>query len=232
MLGFASLQGRPIHAAESTHATETPAVAQSKAPGEPIESVCDAQRAKALDPLVEVPKEFDKKYPTLAACESYAAAGDPDAPGPLQPIAFSHKHHSGEFQIDCLYCHTGSDRSRAAGMPSVELCMGCHKNFPPEYDEFEGIRLLKDKWEKKEPIEWVQIHRSAEFVKFRHNRHMQPETGLDCQRCHGPVETLDKLYFVPDPAFGRMPAKKLEMGWCVSCHRDKGASQDCAICHY
>ena len=66
--------------------------------------------------------------------------GRAEAPGPHQPIPFSHKHHAGEFEIDCLYCHSGTDRSRAAGVPSVELCMGCHAQFPAEYDELEGIR--------------------------------------------------------------------------------------------
>ncbi len=199
-------------------------------PTEPIASVCDAQVAKAANPNVEVPAEFNKTYPSLEACLSYVRAGDPDAPGPMQPIAFSHKHHSGMYQIPCLYCHTGTDRSKAAGVPSVELCMGCHAQFSKDFDEMEGIRLLKEKWEKKEPIVWQQIHRSAEFVKFRHNRHVMAK--LECQECHGPVEELDKLYLVPDPAFGRMPAKKMEMGWCIECHREKEASQDCATCHY
>ena len=71
-------------------------------------------------------------------------AWDPDAPGPLQPIPFSHAHHAGEFEIECLYCHSGTDRSRAAGVPSVELCMGCHSQFPPTYDaEFEDAGLVR-----------------------------------------------------------------------------------------
>ena len=93
-----------------------------------------------------------------------------DAPGPSQPIPFSHKHHAGQFQIDCQYCHSGTDRSRAAGVPSVELCMGCHAQFPAEYDELEGIRSLKEHWDEKKPIEWVQIHRLPEYVKFQHQR--------------------------------------------------------------
>jgi hypothetical protein len=24
----------------------------------------------------------------------------------------------------------------------------------------------------------------------------------------------------------------LTMGWCVNCHRDRGAPDDCATCHY
>jgi hypothetical protein len=201
-------------------------------------SVCEAHELRALkeeDPHVEIeiPAEFDKQWPSASACRSAEAAWDPEAPGPMQPIPFSHKHHAGEFQIDCQYCHSGTDQSQAAGVPSVELCMGCHSQFPLEYDEIEGIRILKEKWENEETIEWVQIHRLPEHVQFRHNRHVQ--AGVECQTCHGPVEELDKLYLVPDTHIGYLvPVAKLEMGWCIECHRQNNqqASQDCLKCHY
>ena len=53
-----------------------------------------------------------------------------------------------------------------------------------------------------------------------------------CQRCHGPVETMDRVRQV----------ETLAMGWCVNCHRDVNqtgvagkpvhASIDCVTCHY
>jgi hypothetical protein len=201
-------------------------------------SVCEAHELRAMqeeDPHleIEIPPEFDKQWPSASACQSAIDAWDPEAPGPKQPIPFSHKHHAGEFQIECLYCHTGTDKSQAAGVPSVELCMGCHSQFPLEYDEIEGIRILKEKWEKQEPIEWVQIHRLPEHVQFRHNRHVQ--AGVECQTCHGPVEEIDKLHLVPDTRLGYLvPVAKLEMGWCINCHRQNNqqASQDCLKCHY
>ena len=220
--------------------------ASSAAPAEGAKSgrvqvatgVCDAHRLKALkaaDPSVEIeiPADFDKQFPSADACQSAVDAWDPAAPGPKQPIPFSHKHHAGKFKIECLYCHAGTDKSAAAGVPSVELCMGCHSQFPAEYDEIEGIQILKKHWEEKQPIEWVQIHRLPEHVQFRHNRHIQK--GVACQTCHGPVETLDKLQLVPDTKMGYLvPVAKLEMGWCISCHRQNNqqASQDCLKCHY
>jgi hypothetical protein len=200
--------------------------------------VCDAHRLKALkadDPSleIEIPAEFDKQFPSANACQSADDAWDPEAPGPKQPIPFSHKHHAGQFQIECLYCHSGTDKSQAAGVPSVELCMGCHAQFPLEYDEIEGIRILKEHWEQKQPIEWVQIHRLPEHVQFRHNRHIQ--AGVECQTCHGAVEEIDKLHLVPDTKLGYLvPVAKLEMGWCIDCHRQNNqqASQDCLKCHY
>ena len=202
------------------------------------ESVCDAHALKARklddpDLEIEIPAEYDKQWPSASACESAVAAWDPEAPGPIQPIPFSHKHHAGEFEIDCMYCHTGTDESQAAGVPSVELCMGCHSQFPLEYDQIEGIKILKEHWEQKKPIEWVQIHRLPEHVQFRHNRHVQ--AGVDCQTCHGPVEEMDKLHLVEDTHIGYLvPVAKLEMGWCINCHRQNNqqASQDCLKCHY
>ncbi|MDH3685367.1 MAG: cytochrome c family protein [Myxococcales bacterium] len=200
-------------------------------------SVCEAQELKALkadDPHleIEIPAEFDKQFPSLSACRSHEAAWDPEAPGPKQPIPFSHAHHAGEFEIECMYCHSGTDRSPSAGVPSVELCMGCHSAFGPEYDELEGIRILKKHWEDSEPIPWVQVHRLPEHVQFQHQRHVQ--AGFDCQECHGSVEDMDKLYLVPDTKWWQygLPTKKLEMGWCIMCHRENEASQDCLTCHY
>ena len=201
-------------------------------------SVCEAHELRAQkeeDPglEIEIPPEFDKQWPSASAWESAVAAWDPEAEGPIQPIPFSHKHHAGEFKIDCLYCHSGTDKSQAAGVPSVELCMGCHSQFPSEYDQIEGIQILKDHWEEKKPIEWVQLHRLPEHVQFRHNRHVQ--AGVECQTCHGQVEAIDKLHVVDDTHIGYLvPVAKLEMGWCINCHRQNNqqASQDCLTCHY
>jgi hypothetical protein len=200
-------------------------------------SVCEAHELRALqqanpDLEIEIPKEFDTPWPSRSACLSHAAALDEDTPGLVQPIPFSHKHHAGEFQIDCQYCHSGTDRSASAGVPSVEVCMGCHSQFPASYDELSGIETLKEHWEMQEPIEWLQIHRLPEHVQFRHNRHI--EAGVDCQRCHGRVEEFDKVFMKEDTQWWPwgLPTQTLEMGWCILCHREKRVSQDCYTCHY
>jgi len=169
------------------------------------------------------PKSSQKAY------DAQAAASDPATPGPLQPIPFSHALHAGEFKIECLYCHTGTDKSRMAGVPSVELCMGCHAQFG---GDLEGVQTLKKLWDEKQPMEWTQIYRVPEHVKFRHNRHIS--AGVACQRCHGPVETMDKVYMTKDTIWWPwlLPSTKPEMGWCINCHRENQASQDCQTCHY
>ncbi|MFB3126131.1 MAG: cytochrome c3 family protein [Candidatus Acidiferrales bacterium] len=46
--------------------------------------------------------------------------------------------------------------------------------------------------------------------------------GVECQACHGPVETMEQVSRV----------SSLEMGWCLQCHRQRNVSVDCATCHY
>lgn len=221
--------GRPLIGASPAEAAD----AETLVAG----SVCEAQELRARqaeDPYlqIEIPPQFDKRFPSLSACEAHELAWDPAAPGPLQPIPFSHAHHAGVYEIPCQYCHAGTDRSRVAGVPSVQLCMGCHANFPAEFDELEGIRILKQHWEEQRPIEWQQIHRLPEHVKFRHNRHVA--VGIDCQRCHGAVQKIHKLSLIDDTVWWQygLPARKLEMGWCIQCHRKNEATQDCLACHY
>ncbi|MDG1422441.1 MAG: c-type cytochrome, partial [Flavobacteriaceae bacterium] len=48
---------------------------------------------------------------------------------PVQPIAFSHKIHAGENKVDCQYCHSSAKHSKHSGIPSVNVCMNCHKNI-------------------------------------------------------------------------------------------------------
>jgi hypothetical protein len=204
-------------------------------------NVCDAHRLKAekaKNPAleIEIPEEFNRDFPTADACTSHdLALIEDEATGPVQPIPFSHKHHAGTWKIDCQYCHSGTDRSRAAGVPSVDLCMGCHTQFPAEYDQLPGIQTLKEHARTGKSIQWTQIHRLPEHVKFQHQAHVRrSDLGIDCQTCHGAVETMDKVMLTPDTKWWPwgLPTQKLEMGWCVQCHRDNGASQDCLTCHY
>ena len=110
--------------------------------------------------------------------------------------------------------------------------MGCHAQFPASYDELEGIQTLKQHWEEQRPIEWERIHRLPEHVRFRHNRHVA--AGLDCTVCHGEVAEMDKISMIEDTKWWPwlLPTQPLEMGWCIPCHREYGASQDCYTCHY
>ena len=137
---------------------------------------------------------------------------------PDQPIAFSHRIHAGQLSLECTFCHESMDKSPFAGIPPVEKCMSCHATVATDRPE---IIKLAGYWENQEPMEWVRVHRIRirKYVYFSHKRHVK--AGLDCAQCHGEVKYMDKVRRV----------SSLEMGWCVSCHRENGASTDCLICH-
>lgn len=146
----------------------------------------------------------------------YSAGSSDSGVQDRQPVAFSHARHAGELKVDCLYCHRSAAASAVASVPSMQLCMSCHRNLANETSE---TRKFLSYWENREPIPWVRLHRLPDFVYFTHEMHLQQ--GLQCVSCHGNV---DRMPYTPRAA-------SYEMGWCLSCHQARGASQDCLTCH-
>jgi len=135
---------------------------------------------------------------------------------PTQPIAFSHKLHAGQYEIDCNYCHTGVRKSKSANIPSANICMNCHSEIKTESEEIQKIYAAIDyDPETKEygndiqPIEWVRIHNLPDLAYFNHAQHVKVG-GLECQTCHGPIEEMEVVY----------QHANLTMGWCINCHRE------------
>ena len=139
----------------------------------------------------------------------------PDKP-PVQPIAFSHPTHLNKVGLPCTHCHTTADKSPRAGVPAMSICMDCHQNAAADRPE---IRKLRGYWDRKEPIPWIKVHILPRHVRFTHKRHFK--AGVDCDVCHGDVRAMMPM----------RQARSLKMGWCVGCHRSKGAPTDCAACH-
>jgi len=135
---------------------------------------------------------------------------------PEQPVAFSHKLHAGDNHIPCLYCHYNVERSPRATVPSMNVCMGCHSMVAVNKEPIEAITKI---YEESHSAEWVKVYDLPDFVHFDHSRHTA--RGFSCQTCHGQVERMMKLTQV----------RELNMGWCVSCHRDNDAPDDCSVCH-
>ncbi|MEC7247371.1 MAG: c-type cytochrome [Bacteroidota bacterium] len=150
---------------------------------------------------------------------------------PIQPIHYSHKIHSGDNQIECKYCHSSARVSKHSGIPSLNVCMNCHMNIA-EYNGEEDLEKGYTKefytneikklykavgWNEEtqsytgetQPVEWVRIHNLPDFVYFNHAQHVSV-AGIDCQKCHGPVEEMEILY----------QHSSLTMGWCIDCHRE------------
>lgn len=128
---------------------------------------------------------------------------------PKQPIAFSHKIHAGQYEIDCKYCHVGVMKGKNATIPSVNICMNCHNQIRAGATTGEGeIAKIVAAWDNKKPIEWVRIHNLPDLAYFNHAQHVNV-AGVECQTCHGPIETMDVV----------RQHSLLTMGWCIDCHR-------------
>ncbi len=138
---------------------------------------------------------------------------------PTQPIAFSHKIHAGENAINCQYCHSGVEKSKIAGIPSVNICMNCHKGISkgPNTGTAEIAKIYeaagwdpeKAEYNKpQKPIEWVKVHNLQDFVYFSHQQHVKVGKQ-ECVTCHGDLKEMTTAKQV----------SPLTMVWCIECHR-------------
>ncbi len=135
---------------------------------------------------------------------------------PDQPVNFSHKLHAGEYNIDCQYCHTGVRKAKSANIPSTNICMNCHNVVKegPKYGK-EEINKVVESYENNNPIEWVRIHNLPDHVYFNHSQHVNVG-NVECESCHGQVSNMEVVH----------QHSKLEMGWCIDCHRNRNIDED------
>jgi hypothetical protein len=158
---------------------------------------------------------------------------------PEQPIYFSHKIHAGENKIDCQLCHSSAKYGKVSEIPSVNVCMNCHRNIP----EYKGKYIEPGKsrefytgeikkiyeaagWDenkqaytgKTQAIEWTRIHNMQDFVYFNHAQHVvageatikkAKNVDVVCKACHGKIDTMNVVQM----------ANPFTMGWCIECHR-------------
>lgn len=139
---------------------------------------------------------------------------------PEQPIAFSHKIHAGDNAINCQYCHSGAERSKTAGIPTVNVCMNCHRGISKGQSDAGTAEIAKiyeaagwdpsvAKYSKpQKPIQWVKVHNLQDFVFFSHQQHVKVGKQ-ECATCHGDLTTMTTAKQV----------QPLTMAWCIDCHR-------------
>ena len=147
---------------------------------------------------------------------------------PTQPIAFSHKLHAGELEIDCKYCHSTVEVSKSASIPALNTCMNCHKGvqatekyngeISPEIKKiYAALDYNPEELPGKQfgdnpaPVRWVRIHNLPDHAYFNHSQHVVVGK-LQCQSCHGPVQKMEVI----------QQWSTLQMGWCIDCHRNSG----------
>lgn len=139
---------------------------------------------------------------------------------PDQPLEFSHEVHVGKYKMDCKFCHTSVEVSRHASVPSLNVCMNCH--LLVRANDSEKIKALAAAYNSDKPIAWQKVNLLPDHVKFNHSAHIK--AGKDCATCHGPVETMSKVFQI----------QSFSMGFCVNCHRlpENNAPVNCSTCHY
>ena len=138
---------------------------------------------------------------------------------PPQPIKFSHKLHAGDNEIACQYCHNSVEKSKHAGIPSVNICMNCHKGIQsgPNYGEKEIAKIYAASGFNpktgvydgpQNPIKWIKIHNLPDHVYFNHKQHVVVGKQ-ECASCHGKVKEMEVV----------QQQSPLTMKWCIECHR-------------
>ncbi len=138
---------------------------------------------------------------------------------PEQPIKFSHKLHAGDNEIACQYCHNSVEKSRHAGIPTVNVCMNCHKGIQngPQYGEKEIAKIYEASGFNpktgvydgpQNPIKWIKVHTLPDHVYFNHSQHVVVGKQ-ECATCHGDVKKMTTVE----------QKSPLTMKWCIECHR-------------
>jgi cytochrome c2 len=165
---------------------------------------------------------------------------------PEQPIYFSHRIHAGINKIDCQFCHSSAKYGKISAIPSLNVCMNCHKMIP----EYKGkyIEAGKDRefytgeiqkiyqhvgWDKDKmaytgktsPVAWTRIHNMPDFVYFNHAQHVVAgeHAIIDGFNKKHPNDKIDVVCKACHGKIDTMNvvqmANDFTMGWCIECHR-------------
>ncbi|MCM5662029.1 c-type cytochrome [Galbibacter mesophilus] len=155
---------------------------------------------------------------------------------PIQPIHYSHRIHAGDNGIDCKYCHSSARTSKHSGIPSLNVCMNCHKSIPEVAEETATAEYSKEFYDgeiaklykavgwdvenqrytgETQAVEWVRIHNLPDFAYFNHSQHVTVGR-IACQECHGPIQEMEIVH----------QEAPLTMGWCINCHRETNVKME------
>ncbi len=123
---------------------------------------------------------------------------------PVQPVPFPHNVHVAQLGMDCRYCHSFVEVAAHSNVPTTQVCMNCHSQVQKDNPKLLPVR---DSWTTGKPIQWVQIHKTPDYVYFNHSVHVN--RGVSCVECHGKVNEMEVVEH----------AKPHSMKWCLECHR-------------
>lgn len=114
-------------------------IAKEKA-GEEIEPSLPIWKNRKLATLIVLVGVIFLGYSTMSNAVSL---GRQQNYAPDQPIKYSHALHAGKYKIECQYCHSAANESKHSNIPSINVCMNCHKNIQegPEYGRKEIAKI-------------------------------------------------------------------------------------------
>ena len=181
-------------------------------------------------------------YFAVVGYKSLMDIGVYDGYTPEQPIWFSHAIHNCQNEIDCNYCHSSAVKSKHAGIPSVNVCMNCHKGIKKGaitgtaeiqkiYDAigFDPTSGSYIQGYEQKPIVWNKVNNLPDHVYFNHSTHVSVGK-VDCKNCHGPqnmytvghVPTAEEINSQEDVVgLVKLEKRPFTMGWCLECHNKK-----------
>src|SRR3984957_16024664 len=88
---------------------------------------------------------------------------------PTQPVPFPHDIHVTQLGMDCRYCHSFVEVAAHSNLPNTQTCMNCHSQVQKDNPKLQPIR---DSWKTGEPVSWVQLHRTPDYVFYNHAAHV------------------------------------------------------------
>jgi hypothetical protein len=137
---------------------------------------------------------------------------------PVQPIEFPHDVHVAKGLKCTDFCHATVTKGPRAGLPSVQTCMMCHAAIATDKPR---IQQIAERAARGEDLAWQRVYGFVpqQHVRYQHAPHIR--AGIDCATCHGDV--------------GKQTVAQRNvnhsMGFCVTCHRENNAPDDCMSCH-
>jgi hypothetical protein len=172
--------------------------------------------------FIEAPPPADPETVfTPARTGPAAAARDFFAirPEPVQPLEFPHNTHIAQGLSCTDYCHEGVAKGPVAGLPSLKTCMICHAAIATDRPRIQQLAALET---KGQDVAWQRVYGypNESHVRFDHAPHIRAK--VECTTCHGAVA---------DQTVARRNVD-LSMGFCVNCHTERKASNDCLTCHF
>ena len=160
---------------------------------------------------------------------------------PQQPIYYSHQVHAGTNQISCLYCHGSAQDSKTAGIPSVNVCMNCHKAINQYAGPDKLVREDGTAVNGTEEIKKLYSYAGWNPATKQYN----PDNNNDGIPDGASPIAWTKIHNLPDHVYfnhsqhikvGKQQCQtchgpiqempevyqfaELSMGWCINCHRE------------